>query len=213
VVDASQAVPQLPVDVATTGADFVAFTGHKMCGPTGIGVLWGRGELLAELPPFLGGGEMIETVTLEASTYAPPPARFEAGTPPIAQAVGLGAAVDYLKSLGMHNVAEHEREITAYALGRLSEVEGLRILGPTQAVDRGGAVSFELAGVHPHDVAQVLDSRGVAVRAGHHCAKPAHQRLGVQSSTRASFYLYTAPAEVDALVEGLEHTRRYFGVA
>ncbi len=213
VLDASQAVPQLPVDVAATGADFVAFTGHKMCGPTGIGVLWGRGELLAQLPPFLGGGEMIETVTLEASTYAAPPARFEAGTPPIAQAVGLGAAIDYLTGLGMEAVAAHEREITAYALGRLGELPSVRVLGPTEAVDRGGAVSFELAGVHPHDVAQVLDSRGVAVRAGHHCAKPAHQRLGVQSSTRASFYLYSLPDEVDALVEGLEHTRRYFGVA
>jgi len=211
VVDASQAVPQLPVDVATLGADFVAFTGHKMAGPTGIGVLWGRRELLAALPPFLGGGEMIETVALEGSTYAAPPARFEAGTPPIAQAVGLGAAIDYLRDLGMAAVAAHEREITAYALARLGEVSGLRVLGPTEAVDRGGAVSFELAGIHPHDVAQVLDSRGVAVRAGHHCAKPAHARLGVQSSTRASFYLYTLPEEVDALIEGLDHTKRYFG--
>jgi len=212
VVDASQAVPQLPVDVSTLGADFVAFTGHKMVGPTGIGVLWGRRELLAQLPPFLGGGEMIETVTLQRSTYAPPPARFEAGTPPIAQAVGLGAAVDYLNGLGMAAVAAHERAITAYALGRLTEVGGLRVLGPTEPVDRGGAVSFELAGIHPHDVAQVLDSRGVAVRAGHHCAKPAHARLGVQSSTRASFYLYTLPDEVDALVDGLEFAKRYFGV-
>jgi cysteine desulfurase/selenocysteine lyase len=213
VVDAAQAVPQLPVDVAAIDADFVAFTGHKMCGPTGIGVLWGRLDLLAQLPPFLGGGSMIETVTLEGSTYAPPPVRFEAGTPPIADAVGLGAAVDYLSGLGMAAVARHEREITAYALERLAEVRGLRVLGPPEAIDRGGAVSFELAGVHPHDVAQVLDSRGVAVRAGHHCAKPAHQRMGVQSSTRASFYLYTVPGEIDALVEGLDHTRRYFGVA
>jgi len=211
VVDASQAVPQMPVDVATLGADFVAFTGHKMVGPTGIGVLWGRRELLAQLPPFLGGGEMIETVTLERSTYAPPPARFEAGTPPIAQAVGLGAAIDYLSELGMAAVAAHEREVTAYALARMREVSGLRVLGPTEAVDRGGAVSFELAGIHPHDVAQVLDSRGVAVRAGHHCAKPAHTRLGVQSSTRASFYLYTQPEEIDALIDGLDYTKRYFG--
>jgi len=211
VVDASQAVPQMPVDVATLGADFVAFTGHKMVGPTGIGVLWGRHELLAALPPFLGGGEMIETVAMEKSTYAAPPARFEAGTPPIAQAVGLGAAIDYLSDLGMAAVAAHERAITAYALGRLTEVSGLRVLGPTEPVDRGGAVSFELAGIHPHDVAQVLDSRGVAVRAGHHCAKPAHSRLGVQSSTRASFYLYTLPEEVDALIEGLDYTKRYFG--
>lgn len=211
VVDASQAVPQLPVDVAALGADLVAFTGHKMVGPTGIGVLWGRHDLLAELPPFLGGGEMIETVTMERSTYAPPPARFEAGTPPIAQAVGLGAAVDYLSAIGMENIAAHEHEITAYALGRLQEIDGLTVVGPKEAVDRGGAVSFTLDGVHPHDVAQLLDSRGVAVRAGHHCAKPAHQRFGVQSTTRASFYLYTTPEEIDALVDALHHTKQYFG--
>jgi cysteine desulfurase/selenocysteine lyase len=211
VVDASQAVPQLPVDVAALGADFVAFTGHKMVGPTGIGVLWGRYDLLAELPPFLGGGEMIETVTMARSTYAQPPHRFEAGTPPIAQAVGLGAAVDYLTAIGMDNVAAHEREITAYALGALQEVDGLTIVGPTEAVDRGGAVSFTLDGVHPHDIAQLLDSRGVAVRAGHHCAKPAHQRFGVQSTARASFYLYTTTDEIDALVEALHFTKNYFG--
>lgn len=212
VVDASQAVPQLPVDVAALGADFVAFTGHKMVGPTGIGVLWGRYDLLAGLPPFLGGGEMIETVAMERSTYAPPPSRFEAGTPPIAQAVGLGAAVDYLSAIGMDAIAAHEQEITAYALERLRDVEKLRILGPADAVERGGAVSFELDGVHPHDVSQVLDSLGIAVRAGHHCAKPAHKRFGVQSSTRASFYLYTTHEEVDALVEGIEHTKRFFKV-
>jgi cysteine desulfurase/selenocysteine lyase len=211
VVDASQAVPQLPVDVAALGADFVAFTGHKMVGPTGIGVLWGRYDLLAELPPFLGGGEMIETVTMAQSTYAPPPARFEAGTPPIAQSVGLGAAVDYLSAIGMHNVAAHEQAITAYALGALQEIDGLRIVGPKEAVDRGGAVSFTLGDIHPHDVSQLLDSRGVAVRAGHHCAKPAHLRFGVQSTTRASFYLYTTTAEIDALVEALHHTKKYFG--
>jgi len=212
VVDASQAVPQLPVDLGSLGADFVAFTGHKMVGPTGIGVLWGRYDLLAELPPFLGGGEMIATVSMERSTYAAPPSRFEAGTPPIAQAVGLGAAVDYLESMGMKAVAEHERAITAYALERLQEVGGLRIVGPTEAVDRGGAISFELAGVHPHDISQLLDSQGIAVRAGHHCAKPVHARFGVQSTARASFYLYTTTAEVDALVEGLEHTKRFFKV-
>jgi cysteine desulfurase/selenocysteine lyase len=211
VVDASQAVPQLPVDVAALGADFVAFTGHKMVGPTGIGVLWGRYDLLAELPPFLGGGEMIETVTMARSTFAKPPHRFEAGTPPIAQAVGLGAAVDYLTAIGMDNVASHEREITAYALGALQEVDGLTVIGPKDAVDRGGAISFTLDGVHPHDVAQLVDSRGVAVRAGHHCAKPAHQRFGVQSTTRASFYLYTKIDEIDALVEALHFTRTYFG--
>jgi cysteine desulfurase/selenocysteine lyase len=211
VVDASQAVPQLPVDVSTLGADFVAFTGHKMVGPTGIGVLWGRYDLLAELPPFLGGGEMIETVTMERSTYAKPPHRFEAGTPPIAQAVGLGAAVDYLTSIGMDNIAAHEREITAYALGALQEISGLRIVGPREASERGGAISFTLEGVHPHDVAQLVDSRGVAVRAGHHCAKPAHLRFGVQSTTRASFYLYTTTDEIDALVEALHFTKTYFG--
>ena len=211
VVDASQAVPQLPVDLSALGADFVAFTGHKMVGPTGIGVLWGRYELLAELPPFLGGGEMIETVTMERSTFARPPARFEAGTPPIAQAVGLAAAADYLDSLGMAAVAAHEQAVTAYALEALQQVDGLAIVGPTEAVDRGGAISFTLADVHPHDVAQLLDSRGVAVRAGHHCAKPAHQRFGVQSTTRASFYLYTTTQEIDALVEALDHTKSYFG--
>jgi len=213
VVDASQAVPQLPVDLVALGADFVAFTGHKMVGPTGIGVLWGRRELLAQLPPFLGGGEMIETVTMARSTYAPPPHRFEAGTPPIAEAVGLGAAVDYLSAIGMDNVAAHEQAITAYALEGLATVGGLRVLGPTQPIDRGGAVSFQLADIHPHDVSQVLDSLGIAVRAGHHCAKPAHHRFGCQSTTRASFYLYTLPEEIDALVDGLEHTKRFFKVS
>ncbi|MGI8701723.1 MAG: cysteine desulfurase [Nocardioidaceae bacterium] len=212
VVDASQAVPQLPVDVASLGADLVAFTGHKMVGPTGIGVLWGRADVLGELPPFLGGGEMIETVTMARSTYAGLPHRFEAGTPPIVEAVGLGAAVDYLSSLGMEAVAAHEKAITTYALSQLQEVPGLRVLGPTEPVDRGGAISFELAGVHPHDVSQVLDSLGIAVRAGHHCAKPAHARFGVQSSTRASFYVYTTLGEVDALVAGLAQTRRFFKV-
>ena len=211
IVDASQAVPQLPVDVAALGADFVAFTGHKMVGPTGIGVLWGRYELLAELPPFLGGGEMIETVTMERSTFAKPPHRFEAGTPPIAQAVGLGAAVDYLTGIGMDNVAAHEREITAYALSALQEIDGLTVVGPKDATDRGGAISFILDSVHPHDVAQLVDSRGVAVRAGHHCAKPAHHRFGVQSTTRASFYLYTTTDEIDSLVEALHFTKKYFG--
>jgi cysteine desulfurase / selenocysteine lyase len=211
VVDGSQAVPQIPVDVAALGADFYAFTGHKMCGPTGIGVLWGRRELLDELPPFLGGGEMIETVRMTGSTYAPIPYKFEAGTMPIAQSVGLGAAVDYLTGIGMDAVAAHEREITAYALERLAEVPGLRVIGPDTPVDRGGAVSFSLAGVHPHDVAQVLDSVGVAVRAGHHCAKPVCDRFGIPATTRASFYLYTTRDEVDALVRGLDEVRKVFG--
>lgn len=215
VVDASQGVPQLPTRVAELGADLVAFTGHKMLGPTGIGVLWGRYELLAALPPFLGGGEMIEVVTMRGSTYAPPPHRFEAGTPPIAQAVGLGAAVRYLQGVGMDAVAAHEHELTGYLLGRLAEVEGVRVLGPAEAVDRGGAVAFTLAtrdglDVHPHDVMQLLDSRGVAVRGGHHCARPLHDRLGIQSSTRASVYLYTLPAEIDALADGLVYVRNFF---
>jgi cysteine desulfurase/selenocysteine lyase len=212
VVDASQAAPQFPVDVSTLGADLLAFTGHKTVGPTGIGVLWGRYDLLAQLPPFLGGGEMIEVVRMTGSTYAPPPARFEAGTPPIAQAVGLGAALDYLAGIGMDKIAAHEQAITAYALEGLKTVRGLTILGPTEVVDRGGAISFELDGVHPHDVATVLDTRGIAVRAGHHCARPVHERFGVQSSTRASFYLYTTPEEVDALVDGLGFVRSFFKV-
>jgi cysteine desulfurase/selenocysteine lyase len=213
VLDASQAVPQLPVDVVASGADLVAFTGHKCVGPTGIGVLWGRREVLDQLPPFLGGGEMIETVRMEGSTYAPIPHKFEAGTPPIVEAIGLGAAVDYLAHVGMEAVHAHEQAITAYALEGLATVPGLTVLGPLDAASRGGAISFEIEGVHPHDVAQVLDSRGIAVRAGHHCAKPAHKRFGVQSSTRASSYLYTTPAEIDALIDGLEYTKSYFKVA
>ncbi|WP_114423194.1 cysteine desulfurase [Nocardioides houyundeii] len=212
VVDASQAAPQLPVDVVASGADFVAFTGHKVVGPTGIGVLWGRREVLEQLPPFLGGGEMIQTVSMERSTYADIPHKFEAGTPPIVEAVGLGAAVDYLAAVGMEAIHAHEQAITAYALQGLGTIPGLRVLGPLDAAARGGAIAFEIDGVHPHDVAQVLDTRGIAVRAGHHCAKPAHARFGVQSSTRMSSYLYTTPAEIDALVEGLAYTRSYFKV-
>ena len=212
VVDAAQAVPQLPVDVVASGADIVGFTGHKVVGPTGIGVLWGRREVLDQLPPFHGGGEMIETVTMERSTYAPIPHKFEAGTPPIVEAVGLGAAVEYLGHIGMDQVHRHEQAITAYALEGLQTVPGMSVLGPLDAASRGGAISFELAGVHPHDVATVLDTRGIAIRAGHHCAKPAHARFGVQSSSRMSSYLYTTPAEIDALVEGLLYTRDYFKV-
>ena len=213
VVDASQAAPHMPLDVQALGADLVAFTGHKMCGPTGIGVLWGRQELLEELPPFMGGGEMIEMVTMASSTYAGLPHKFEAGTPPIAQAVGLGAAVDYLSALGMDKVAEHEHMITAYALDRLQAVDGLRVIGPRTAQDRGAAISFALGDLHPHDVGQVLDELGIAVRVGHHCARPVCQRFGVPATTRASFYLYSTTAEVDALVDGLEHVKRFFGVA
>lgn len=216
VVDASQAAPQLPIDLAgmpeDERPDVVVFTGHKVVGPTGIGVLWGRRSLLEQLPPFLGGGEMIATVAMERSTYAPIPHRFEAGTPPIVEVVGLGAAVDYLGELGLDKVRDHEHAITAYALEGLATVPGVSVLGPLDATSRGGAISFELDQVHPHDVAQVLDSRGLAVRAGHHCAKPAHARFGVQASTRMSSYLYTTPAEIDTFIDALHATRDYFKV-
>jgi cysteine desulfurase/selenocysteine lyase len=215
-VDGAQAVPQMPVDLAAmdpdSRPDFLVFTGHKVTGPTGIGVLWGSRAVLEQLPPFLGGGEMIATVSMERSTYADIPHRFEAGTPPIVEAVGLGAAVDYLAALGMPHVRSHEEALTRYALEGLGTIKGLTVLGPQQAELRGGAIAFEIDGLHPHDVSQVLDSRGIAVRAGHHCAKPAHRRFGVQSSTRMSSYLYTTPAEIDALVDGLEYTKKYFKV-
>jgi len=215
-IDASQAAPQLPIDLESMSPDcrpdFLAFTGHKVTGPTGIGVLWGRRDLLDELPPFLGGGEMIEVVTMAGTTYARSPHRFEAGTPPIVEAVGLGAAVDYLGQLGMNAVHAHEQAITGYLLDGLATLPGVKVLGPLDAKLRGGAVAFEVDGVHPHDVAQLLDSRGIAVRAGHHCAKPAHARFDVQASTRASSYLYTTPAEIDALIEGIAYTQKYFKV-
>jgi cysteine desulfurase/selenocysteine lyase len=212
-LDASQSVPHMPVDVQEIGADFVAFTGHKMLGPTGIGVLWARRALLDELPPFLGGGEMIETVTLDGSTYAEPPHKFEAGTPPIAEAVGLAAAIAYLNDVGMDEVKAHEKELVSYALPALETVAGLRILGPRTAVARGGAISFALADLHPHDVGQVLDELGIAVRVGQHCAAPVCARYGVPATTRASFHLYTTTEEVDALVAGLEHVKRFFRAA
>ena len=210
VVDGSQGVPLRPSDVQALGIDLLAFTGHKMCGPTGIGVLWGRYELLEQLPPFLGGGEMIEVVRMTESSYAPPPHRFEAGTQPIAQAVGLGAAIDYLSLLGMSEIQAHETEITGRLLAGLGGLAGVHILGPTDRDDRGGAVAFTVDGVHPHDLMQLLDSRGVAVRGGHHCAAPLHRRLGVQSSSRASGYLYTTPQEVDALVEAVAWAHDFF---
>jgi cysteine desulfurase / selenocysteine lyase len=209
-VDAAQSVPHMPVDVAGLGADFVGFTGHKLCGPTGIGVLWGRRDLLDELPPFLGGGEMIETVWMERSTYAPPPHKFEAGTMPIAEAAGLAAAIDYLSEIGLDAVHAHEQRLLGQALGRLAEIDGVRILGPAGPADRGSAVSFVVDGVHPHDVSQVLDEHGIAVRAGHHCAWPLHRALGVQSSTRASFYLYNTADEVAALAAGIVQAQRFF---
>jgi cysteine desulfurase/selenocysteine lyase len=212
-VDAAQSVPHMRVDVAELGADFLGFTAHKMCGPTGIGVLWGRQELLEEMPPFLGGGEMIETVWIDHSTYAAPPHKFEAGTMPIAEAVGLGAAIDYLGEVGLGEVRAHEHGLISHALRSLGEIEGVRILGPAEPVDRGAAISFTVDGVHPHDVSQVLDESGIAVRAGHHCAWPLHRAFGVQASTRASFYLYNTRDEVDALAQGIREAQRFFGVA
>ena len=209
-LDGSQSVPQMPIDVAALGVDFVAFTGHKMVGPTGIGVLWGLSELLNAMPPFLGGGSMIETVTMEKTTFMPPPARFEAGTPPIAEAIALGTAVDYLTGLDMRAVAAHERELTEYALEALPTVEGLKIYGPHEAAGRGGTMSFALEGVHPHDVGQILDEFGVEVRVGHHCARPVCRRYGVAAMTRASFYVYTTTDEIDELVRGLEQVRKVF---
>jgi cysteine desulfurase/selenocysteine lyase len=211
VVDASQSAPHLPLDVQALGADFVAFTGHKMYGPSGVGVLWGRYELLAELPPFLGGGEMIETVDMTGTTFAAPPHRFEAGTPMIAEAVGLGAAIDYLSELGMADVAAHEHALVEYALPRLAAVDGVRIIGPSDAVDRGATIAFTLAGVHPHDVAQLLDEQGIAVRAGHHCARPVCVRYGIPATTRASFGVYTTFDEVDALIAGVQKVKELFG--
>ena len=210
IVDAAQAAPHLPLDVQALGADFVAFTGHKVYGPTGVGVLWGRYDLLAELPPFLGGGEMIETVSMDSTTFAAPPHRFEAGTPMIAQAVALGTAVDYLTGLGIEDVRDYEHQLVEHALAGLATVEGLRIIGPPTAVDRGATISFTLAGIHPHDIAQLLDERGIAVRAGHHCARPVCVRYGIPATTRASFGIYTTTDEIDALVRGLDEVRVMF---
>jgi len=212
-VDAAQSVPHMPVSVGELGADFLGFTSHKMCGPTGIGVLWGRRELLDEMPPFLGGGEMIETVHMERSSYAPPPHKFEAGTMPIAQAAGLAAAIDYLSEIGLEAVHAHEQKLLGHALTQLAAIDGVKILGPLTPAGRGAAVSFEVDGVHPHDVSQVLDEHGIAVRAGHHCAWPLHRALGVQASTRASFYLYNTVDEVNALAEGIRQAQRFFAVA
>ncbi|MGP4008227.1 cysteine desulfurase [Streptomyces sp. 4N124] len=213
VVDGAQSVPHRPVDVTELGADFVAFSGHKMLGPNGIGVLWGRRELLTDLPPFLTGGSMIEIVEMDHSTFLPPPQRFEAGVPMTSQAVGLAAAVAYLESLGMAEVAAYEDQLTARALDLLGEIPGVRIVGPRDLTDRGSAVSFTVDGIHPHDVGQILDERGVAVRVGHHCARPIVKRYGIPATTRATFYVYNTPAEVDALVEGVRAAQAYFGVA
>src|SRR5512137_2940531 len=209
-IDGAQGVPHLPTDVQALDCDFMAFSGHKMCGPTGIGVLWGRRDLLEAMPPFMGGGDMIRKVTFEGAEWNDLPWKFEAGTPAIAEAIGLGAAVDYLNALGMHNVRKHEIELTSYAFKRLSQVEGLRIYGPHDPTARGGVVAFTLGDIHPHDIASVLDAEGIAIRAGHHCAMPLHQKLGLSATARASFYVYTCPSEIDRLAEALDKVRELF---
>nr|VDG63604.1 cysteine desulfurase [Streptococcus thermophilus] len=211
VLDACQSVPHQPVDFHALDVDFAAFSGHKMCGPSGVGVVYGKGELLNQLPPFLTGGSMIEVVRMEGSTFAPAPQRFEAGTQMTSQVVGLGAAVDFLNEVGMENIQAHEHMLTAYALERMQEIEGLRLAGPATAEQRGGAVSFTVDGIHPHDMGQVLDSRGVCIRVGHHCAWPAHRGLNAQSTARASFYLYNTTDEIDALVNAIGHAKEFFG--
>lgn len=212
VLDACQSVPHMAVDFHELGVDFAAFSGHKMLGPTGIGVLYGRREVLRAMPPVLTGGSMIGTVTMEESTYADPPQRFEAGVPMVSQAVGLAAAVRYLEAVGMEAIARHEESLTAATLEALSQIPGIRIVGPTDNVARGGAVSFVVDGIHAHDVSQVLDDDGVAVRVGHHCAWPLHRRLGVQSTVRASFALYNTLDEVEVLARSLRRAQEFFGV-
>lgn len=209
-VDGAQAVPHFPVNIAEMDADFYAFSGHKMCGPTGIGVLYGRRALLEEMPPFMGGGDMIKKVTFEGFKANDLPYKFEAGTPAIAEGVGLGAAVDFLESVGMENIFRHEQELTANAFEVLADLPGLKIIGPEPGPMRGGVVSFTLAGVHPHDVAQILDSEGIAVRAGHHCAMPLHQRFGIPASTRASLYLYNTKEDLNVLRDGLQKVIKIF---
>ncbi len=210
-IDGAQSVPHMAVDVQALDADFFAFSSHKLCGPTGIGVLYGKRDLLEAMPPFMGGGDMIREVTMAGSKWNSLPYKFEAGTPAIAEGIGLGAAVDYLESVGMDWVRAHEQEITRYAYARMSEVEGLRILGPGPE-QRGGLIAFTLEGVHPHDIAALLDRSGVAVRAGHHCAAPLHARYGIPASARASFYLYNTAAEVDVLVDALHKTQEVFAL-
>lgn len=210
VVDGAQSVPHFAVDVQSLDVDFLAFSAHKMCGPTGIGVLYGKAALLEAMPPFLGGGDMIKTVHLRSFKPNDLPHKFEAGTPAIAEAVGFGAAVDYLASVGMDAIAGHEHAITSYALERLEEIPGVKVFGP-DAEHKGGVAAFTLAGVHPHDVAQILDGDGVAVRAGHHCAQPLHEKFGIPATSRASFYLYSTREEVDRLVDGIYKVKEYFG--
>ena len=213
VVDACQSVPHMAVDFHALDVDFAAFSGHKMCGPNGVGVLYGKEELLKKLPPFLTGGSMIEIVKMEETTFAEPPTRFEAGTQMTSQVVGLGAAVKFLEEVGMDNIHAHEKKLTERALRQLKEIPGLRIIGPETTENRGGAISFTVEGVHPHDLGQVLDDHGVSIRVGHHCAWPLHRACGAQSTARASFYLYNTEEEVDKLVDAIKAAREFFGVA
>jgi cysteine desulfurase / selenocysteine lyase len=210
VLDACQSVPHMNVDVAALDIDFLAFSGHKAVGPTGVGVMWGRAALLEELPPFLTGGSMIADVSMTSASWAPAPAKFEAGVPNMAQAVGLGAAVDYLSAIGMDEIAAHEHALTADLMKKLLEIDEVALVGPLTMVDRGGALSFTVAGIHPHDLGQFLDSQGIAVRTGHHCAWPLTRSLGVPATTRASLYLYNTIEDNDALIEGINSAMRYF---
>ncbi len=210
ILDACQSVPHMPVNVADLDIDFLVFSGHKSVGPTGVGVLWGRAELLAELPPFLFGGSMIESVTMTDATWAPAPRKFEPGVPNMAQIVGLGVALDYLRKIGMEKIHNHEIALTEYAIVKLLEIEDLKIVGPTDMKLRGGAVSFTLGAIHPHDLGQFLDNSGIAVRTGHHCAWPLTRKMGVAATTRASFYLYNTFEDIDALVEGVRDAQKYF---
>jgi len=211
VLDACQSVPHMPIDVKALEVDFLAFSGHKAVGPTGVGVFWGRAELLAELPPFLTGGSMIESVTMTSATWAPAPKKFEAGVPNMAQAVGLGAALKYLEAIGMNEIFKHENELTQLLLGKLSELKQVKVVGPRDMKDRGGAVSFTVDGIHPHDLGQFLDSQGIAVRTGHHCAWPLTRKLGVPATTRASLYLYNTTDDLDDLISGINGAISYFG--
>jgi cysteine desulfurase/selenocysteine lyase len=211
VLDACQSVPHMKLDVTELGVDFLVFSGHKAVGPTGIGVMWGRGELLAELPPFLTGGSMIETVTMTDATWAPAPRKFEAGVPNMAQAAGLGAALTYLDRIGMDAIHAHELLLTKYLLEQFANVDGLRVVGPTSTQSRGGSISFTFGDIHPHDLGQFLDSQGIAVRTGHHCAWPLNRKMGVPATTRASLYLYNTQEDCDALVAGILDAQKYFG--
>ena len=211
VLDACQSVPHMKVDVKELGIDFLAFSGHKAVGPTGVGIFWGKSDLLAQLPPFLTGGSMIETVTMTGATWAPAPKKFEAGVPNMAQAAGLGAALKYLSAIGLESIHRHEIALTTYLLGKLSEVDGLSIVGPKNMQDRGSSVSFTFGDIHPHDLGQFLDNQGIAVRTGHHCAWPLNRKMGVVATTRASLYLYNTEEDCDALVAGILDAQKYFG--